>query len=79
MGGPGVLEKKKQLLFHFLRTGKAEEGCLKKSTEASSSKQDNELFERVPWKQILDWFGKEEALQRVESGLIRQEGCKEIL
>ena len=70
MGGPGVLEKKKQLLFHFLRTGKAEEGCLKKSTEASSSKQDNELFEWVPWKQILDWFGKEEALQRVESGLI---------
>eukprot|EP00435_Cladocopium_sp_Y103_P019610 s19_g4.t1 len=31
MAGPGILEKKKQLLLHFLKTGQAQEGGLKKS------------------------------------------------
>ena len=55
MAGPGVLAKKKQALLHFLKTGKNQEGCLQESQEASTSKKDKELFEWVPWKQILDW------------------------
>ena len=71
MGGPGVLAKKKQqALLHFLRTGQSQEGGLQESQEASTSKKDKDLFEWVPWKQILDWYGKEEALSRVESGSI---------
>ena len=70
MGGPGVLAKKTQALLHFLRTGQSQEGGLQESQEASTSKKDKDLFEWVPWKQILDWYGKEEALSRVESGSI---------
>ena len=70
MGGPGVLDQKKQLLLHFLKTGQAQEGGLKKSQEVANSKKEKEWFEWVPWKQILDWYGEEEALARVESGLI---------
>lgn len=70
MGGPGVLAKKKQALLHFLRTGQSQEGGLQESQEASTSKKDKDLFEWVPWKQILDWYGKEEALSRVEAGSI---------
>lgn len=70
MGGQGVLEKKKQLLLQFLRTGSAEEGGLKKSQEVANSKKEKEWFEWVPWKQIQDWYGPDEALERVEAGLI---------
>ena len=70
MDGPGVLEKKKQLLLHFLSTGSAEEGGLKKSQEVANSKKEKEWFEWVPWKQIQDWYGPDEALERVEAGLI---------
>ena len=70
MGGSGVLDKKKQLLLHFLRTGQTQEGGLKKSQEVTNSKKEQEWFEWVPWKQILDWYGEEEALARVEHGLI---------
>ena len=78
MAGPGVLAKKKQALLHFLKTGKNQEGCLQESQEASTSKKDKELFEWVPWKQILDWYGQDEALARVESGTIpvRKDGKK---
>lgn len=43
---------------------------LEKSQEVANSKKEKEWFEWVPWKQILDWYGEEEALARVESGLI---------
>ena len=43
---------------------------MKKSQEVANSKKEKEWFEWVPWKQILDWYGEEEALARVESGLI---------
>jgi hypothetical protein len=62
--------KNKQLLLRFLRTGSAEEGGLKKSQEVANSKKEKEWFEWVPWKQIQDWYGPDEALERVEAGLI---------
>lgn len=68
--GKGSQEKKKQLLLKFLKDGVQEEGCLKQSTSASSSAKDKELFEWVPWKQVCDWYGKEEAMARVESGTL---------
>ncbi|CAK9070467.1 unnamed protein product [Durusdinium trenchii] len=68
MEGKGVMEKKKQLLLHFIETGQKSAGGLKQSQEASQSKQENELFEWVPWKQVQDWYGKDEALARVEQG-----------
>ncbi|CAK9111402.1 unnamed protein product [Durusdinium trenchii] len=70
MEGKGVMEKKKQLLLHFIKTGQKSAGGLKQSQEASQSKQENELFEWVPWKQVQDWYGKDEALARVEQGLL---------
>ena len=68
LGGPGVIAKKKPALLHFLKTGESQDGGLKESQEASNSKTTNELFEWVPWKQVLDWYGEEEALDRVENG-----------
>lgn len=68
--GKGSQEKKKQLLLKFLKDGLQQEGCLKQSTSASSSAKDKELFEWVLWKQICDWYGKEEAMARVESGTL---------
>ena len=53
-----------------MRTGSAEEGGLKKSQEVANSKKEKEWFEWVPWKQIQDWYGPDEALERVEAGLI---------
>ena len=41
-----------------------------KRQEVANSKKEKEWFEWVPWKQIQDWYGPEEALQRVEAGLI---------
>ena len=70
MEGKGVMEKKTQLLLHFIKTGQKSAGGLKQSQEASQSKQENELFEWVPWKQVQDWYGKDEALARVEQGLL---------
>ena len=63
-----MIAKKKQALLHFLKTGESQDGGLKESQEASNSKTTNELFEWVPWKQVLDWYGEEEALDRVENG-----------
>jgi len=36
MGGPGVLDKKKQLLLHFLRTGQAVEQWLERKPKAQN-------------------------------------------
>ena len=44
MGGPGVLDQKKQLLLHFLKTGQAQEGGLKKSQEVANSKKEKEFL-----------------------------------
>ena len=68
--GQGVAAKKKQLLLHFLKTGKTSEGSLKESREVSDSKKEQEWYAWVPWKQILDWYGKEEAVARVEAGMV---------
>lgn len=68
--GKGSQEKKKQLLLKFIKEGVKQDGCLKQSTTVSSSSKDKELFEWVPWKQVCDWYGKEEAMARVQSGTL---------
>ena len=68
--GKGVVSKKKQRLLHFLKTGRTQEGGLKQSQEVSDSKKEQEWYAWVPWKQILDWYGKDEAIARVEAGMV---------
>ena len=68
--GQGVASKKKQLLLHFLKTGRTQEGSLKESHEVSDSKKEQEWYAWVPWKQILDWYGQTEAIARVEAGMV---------
>ena len=71
MGSPErVASKKKQLLLHFLKTGRTQEGSLKESHEVSDSKKEQEWYAWVPWKQILDWYGQTEAIARVEAGMV---------
>lgn len=58
MGGPGVLDQKKQLLLHFLKTGQAQEGGLKKAKKSPTPRRRKNGLSGSPGSRSLTGMGK---------------------